>query len=80
MNPKGDSISVEMIKAEGLRNTQNDCYKFQRIGKWVKGMTLDLKQGYFVCWSDTTTYFFEYSVDRDPVDNVTNPVVFEDLT
>ena len=27
-----------------------------------------------------TTYFFEFSPDRETVDNVTRPVVFEDLT
>ena len=43
-------------------------------------MTLDLRQGYFVCWSDITTYFFEFSKDRKPSENVKNPVVFEDLT
>lgn len=43
-------------------------------------MTVDLKQGYFVCWSDMTTYFFEFSANRKPADNVKNPVIFEDLT
>ena len=42
LNPQGDSISVNLIKAVGA-NVYNDYFKFQRIGKWVKGMTLDLK-------------------------------------
>ena len=32
-----------------------------------------------MCWSDTSTYFYEFSTKRDPVDNVALPVVFEDL-
>lgn len=43
-------------------------------------MTMDLRQGYFVCWSDTTTHFFEYKPERETCENVTRPVVFEDLT
>lgn len=67
-----------MIKAEG-RFAYNGCYKFQRIGKWVKGMSIDLKQGYFVCWTDQSTYFYEFNIDSNPVDNVALPVVFDDL-
>ena len=59
LDPKGDSTSVRIIRQEGP-NCWKGYYKFQRVGKWVKGMTLDLKQGYFVCWSDQTTYFFEF--------------------
>ena len=66
------------MKAEGA-SVYNDYYKFQRIGKWVKGMTLDLKQGYFVCWSDQTTYFYEFKTTNDVHDNISCPVVFEDL-
>lgn len=69
---------MEKIKCEG-RSTYNDCYRFQRIGKWVKGMSLDLASGYFVCWSDTATFFYEFSTKNDPADNVAVPVVFEDL-
>ena len=78
LNPKGDSITISLKKAEGPC-AHGDYYKFQRIGKWVKGMTLDLEQGYFVCWSDTTTYFFKYLASRSIADNVSNPVIFEDL-
>ena len=68
-----------MKKAEGITNIYKDYYKFQRIGKWVKGMTLDLEQGYFVCWSDQTTYFYEFSTDKSASENCNLPVVFEDL-
>ena len=42
-------------------------------------MTLDLKQGFFVCWSDQTTYFYEFQENKKTKDNVSVPVVFEDL-
>ena len=52
LNSKGDSTKVEVVPAESGRHTHNGFYKFQKIGQWVKGMTLDLKQGFFVAWNE----------------------------
>jgi len=48
-------------------------------------MTLDLDSGYFVCWSDTSTYFFKFLTSNNfqnnkVANNISNPVIFEDLT
>jgi len=79
LNPKGDSITVKLVKAEGTKCIWKDYYKFQRVGKWVTGMTLDIAQGFFCCWTDTSTYFFKFKVNRKPEDNVDTPQVFEDI-
>ena len=42
-------------------------------------MSLDLKQGYFACWSDNSTYFYEFDAKRKIDDNISVPVVYEDL-
>ena len=64
LNPKGDSIRVDLVEVDN-DYTYRGYYKFQRIGKWVKGMTLDLRQQFFVCWTDTSTYFYKFVTTHD---------------
>ena len=52
LNSKGDSTKVEVVPAEPGRHTQHGFYKFQKMGQWVKGMTLDLRQGFYVAWNE----------------------------
>ena len=43
-------------------------------------MTLDLKQERFVCWNETSAYFFEFQANKSVLGNLTSPAVFEGLT
>ena len=43
LNSKGDSTKVDVVYAESGRFVHNGFYKFQKMGNWVKGMTLDIK-------------------------------------
>lgn len=80
LNPKGDSIRVDLVEYPDKTDfTYRGYYKFQRIGKWVKGMRLDLRQQFFVCWTDSSTYFYKFITTQETKLNVNAPTVYENL-
>ena len=59
--------------------SKDGVFKFETIGKWVKGIKLDLESGFFVAWDRFRTVFYDFKIKNKPWENVKKVVDFPDL-